>query len=257
MVVLSPHVHGQNKASALAQDAAYDQVKSLLAAKCNSCHGALKQKAKLRLDTRASMVNGDVIVPGQAGQSLLIERVEDMGEDRMPPLEEGAALKLDEIALLRRWIDGGAKAPAGEPVPQGPAEHWAFQVPRRKPLPKNAGNPIDFFLQKRHDALGLKAQPPAKNTILIRRLYLDLIGLPPTHEQVNDPRSWEVIVDELLASPQHGERWGRHWMDVWRYSDWYGLGEEIRDSQKHIWRWRDWIVDSLNENKGYDQMVRE
>ena len=96
MVVLSPHVHGQNKASALAQDAAYDQVKSLLAAKCNSCHGALKQKAKLRLDTRASMVNGDVIVPGQAGQSLLIERVEDMGEDRMPPPEDGA---FEDVAL--------------------------------------------------------------------------------------------------------------------------------------------------------------
>ena len=250
-------LHGENEVAALAQDKSYLQVKELMSAKCNSCHGALKQKAKLRLDTRASMVEGDAIVPGQAGQSLLIERVEDMGEDRMPPPEEGAALKPDEIALLRRWIDGGAKAPAGEPVPQGPSEHWAFQGPRRMPLPDDAGNPIDVLLQKRHEALGLKAQPPAENTILIRRLYLDLIGLPPTHEQLDDPRSWEAIVDELLASPQYGARWARHWMDVWRYSDWYGLGEEIRDSQKHIWRWRDWIVNSLNENKGYDQMVRE
>ncbi len=257
VIALFPDAHPQDGSAVPAHDDVYGPVKSLLAEKCNSCHGALKQKAKLRLDTRASMVKGDVIVPGQAGQSLLIERVEDMGEDRMPPLEEGAALKPDEIALLRHWIDGGAKAPAGEPVPQGPAEHWAFQVPRRNPLPKNAGNPIDFLLHKRHDALGIKAQPPAKNTILMRRLYLDLIGLPPTHEQLNDTRSWDAIVDELLASPQYGERWGRHWMDVWRYSDWYGLGEEIRDSQKHMWRWRDWIVNSLNENKGYDQMVRE
>ncbi len=257
MVVLFPHVHGQNKASALAQDEAYAQVKALLAAKCNSCHGTLKQKAKLRLDTRASMLKSEVIVPGQALESLLIERVEDMSEERMPPPEEGAALKPDEIALLRRWIDGGANAPVGEPVPQDPGDHWAFQVPRRMPLPDDAGNPIDFLLQKRQTAFGLKTQSPAQRTILIRRLYLDLIGLPPTHEQLNDPRSWEVIVDGLLASPQYGERWGRHWMDVWRYSDWYGLGEEIRDSQKHIWRWRDWIVNSLNENKGYGQMVRE
>ena len=103
---------------------------------------------------------------------------------------------------------------------------------------------------------GLKAQPPAKRTILIRRLYLDLIGLPPK-EQLQDERRWEAIVGELLLSPYYGERWARHWMDIWRYSDWYGLGDEVRDSQKQLWRWRDWIVTSLNENIGYDQMVRE
>ena len=252
-----PLAHGEKEAPSAELHEDYGKVKALLAAKCHSCHGALKQKAKLRLETRDLMLKGEVIVPGQAVESLLIERVEDMSEDRMPPPEEGAPLKSGEIALLRRWIDGGAKAPAGEPVPQGPGEHWAFQVLRRNPLPDDAGNPIDFLLQKRQTALGLKTQPAAQRTILIRRLYLDLIGLPPTHEQLNDLRPWESIVDELLASPQHGERWGRHWMDVWRYSDWYGLGEEIRDSQKHIWRWRDWIVNSLNENKGYDQMVRE
>ena len=252
-----PLVHGEKEAPSAELHEDYGKVKELLAAKCHSCHGALKQKAKLRLETRDLMLKGEVIVPGQAAKSLLIERVEDMGEDRMPPPEEGAALKSDEIALLRRWIDGGAKAPAGEPVPQGPGEHWAFQVPRRTSLPDDAGNPIDVLLQKRQAAIGLKVQPPAQRTILIRRLYLDLIGLPPTREQLNDSRPWESIVDELLGSPHYGERWARHWMDVWRYSDWYGLGEEIRDSQKHIWRWRDWIVNSLNENKGYDQMVRE
>ena len=235
----------------------YAEVKALLAAKCYSCHGALKQKAKLRLDTRELMLKGEVIIPGKAAESLLIERVEDRSEDRMPPPEDGAPLKSDEIALLRRWIDDGAKAPANEPLPKAPREHWAFRKPNRVPLPGNTGNPIDALLEKRRATLGLKTQSPAERTILIRRLYLDLIGLPPTREQLDDTRSWESIVDELLGSPQHGERWARHWMDVWRYTDWYGLGKQLRNSQKHIWRWRDWIVESLNADKGFDRMIEE
>jgi hypothetical protein len=253
--VLSFAVEKEVPSAELHED--YRQVKELLAAKCYSCHGALKQKAKLRLDTRDFMLKGEVIMPGKAADSLLIERVEDMSEERMPPPEDGAALKPDEIVLLRRWIDTGARAPAGELIPQAPSEHWAFKTPHRTTLPGDKGNPIDVLLQNRRATLGLKAQPPAQRTILLRRLYLDLIGLPPTREQLNDGRPWKTIVDELLASPQYGERWARHWMDVWRYSDWYGLDKEIRDSQKHIWRWRDWIVNSLNENKGYDQMLRE
>ena len=235
----------------------YRQVKELLTAKCYSCHGALKQKAKLRLDTRDLMLKSDVIIPGKAMDSLLIERVEDMGEDRMPPHEEGAPLKPDEIALLRRWIDDGAKAPNGEPVPKDPSEHWAFKTPRRTPLPSNAGNPIDLLLDNHRATFGLKVQPKAQRTILIRRLYLDLIGLPPTREQLNDDRPWETIVDDLLTSPQHGERWARHWMDIWRYSDWYGLDKQLRNSQKHIWHWRDWIIESLNNGKGFDRMIQE
>ncbi|MBT5377762.1 MAG: DUF1553 domain-containing protein [Opitutae bacterium] len=246
----------QGKKDAL-RHADYNQVKTLLAAKCYSCHGVLKQKAKLRLDTRHLMLKSEVIIPGKAAESLLIKKILEEEEDRMPPPEDGAPLKPDEIALLRRWIDDGAKAPTGEPVPQGPAEHWAFQMPRHTALPANAGNPIDALLEKSRATLGLKAQPPAERSILIRRLYLDLIGLPPTREQLDDTRPWESIVDELLASPQHGERWARHWMDVWRYSDWYGLGKQLRNSQKHIWRWRDWIVESLNADKGFDRMIQE
>src|SRR5439155_24064128 len=99
--------------------------------------------------------------------------------------------------------------------------------------------------------------------ILIRWVYLDLIGLPPTPEEVaafladDSPDAYEKIVDRLLASPRYGERWGRHWMDVWRYADWDGYGNEIRNSQAHIWHWRDWIVESLNDDKGYDRMVLE
>ncbi len=212
-------------------DQDYDEVKSILAAKCYSCHGALKQKAKLRLDTRDLMLKGKVIVPGEATKSLLIERVEDMSEDRMPPPDDGAALKPEEIALLRRWIDAGAKAPEEEPVPLGPENHWAFKAPKRSALPGDAGNPIDILLEKNRAKLGLKTQAQPERTILIRRLYLDLIGLPPTQKQLHDTRAWESIVDELLASPQHGERWARHWMDVWRYSDWYGLDKQLRKAK--------------------------
>src|SRR6185503_16983528 len=99
----------------------------------------------------------------------------------------------------------------------------------------------------------------APENLLLRRVYFDLIGLPPTAEELNERSTYEETVDKLLASPAYGQRWGRHWMDVWRYSDWYGSRgiNEIRYSQRHIWRWRDWIVESLNEDKAYDRMIVE
>ncbi len=106
--------------------------------------------------------------------------------------------------------------------------------------------------------------PAADRTrTVLRRVYLDLIGFPPTHAEQSafladtSADAYEKVVDRLLASPQYGERWGRHWMDIWRYSDWWGLGAEVSNSQKHMWHWRDWIVESLNANKGYDEMIRE
>src|SRR5262249_41563889 len=114
-----------------------------------------------------------------------------------------------------------------------------------------------------HERRGLKPRPEAPRHVLLRRLYLDLTGLPPTRAELRafledkSPRAYEKVVDRLLASPEHGERWGRHWMDVWRDSDWAGYGPQVRDSQPHIWRWRDWIVESLNADKGYDRMVLE
>jgi len=124
-------------------------------------------------------------------------------------------------------------------------------------------NPIDAFVQAKREEQGLKPRPAASREILLRRVYLDLTGLSPTPEERRafladrSPYAYEKVVDRLLLSPQYGERWGRHWMDVWRYSDWDGWGEQVRDSQPHIWQWRDWIVDSLNEDKGYDRMVQE
>jgi hypothetical protein len=124
-------------------------------------------------------------------------------------------------------------------------------------------NPIDAFIAAEHDARALTPRPEAPRSVLLRRVSLDLTGLAPTPEELQSfladasPDAYEKVVERLLSSPRHGERWGRHWMDVWRYSDWAGWGEQVRDSQPHIWRWRDWIVESLNADKGYDRMLTE
>jgi len=246
------------------------QVKPIFSAKCFACHGALKQESGLRLETRALMLrggdSGGAIVPGKAEESLLIQRISAGDALRMPPETEGAALTADEIAVIRQWIDQGAEAP-DEPVPANPQQHWAFQPIVRPPLPKvdNAAwvrNPIDAFLARRHAEHGLAPPVEAPRLIQLRRLYLDLIGVPPTAEEIaacqSDPsdRWYGRTVERLLHDPRHGQRWARHWMDIWRYSDWWGLGNQLRNSQKHIWHWRDWIVESLNDDTPYDEMVR-
>jgi hypothetical protein len=249
------------------------QVKPLLAEKCFACHGALQQKGGLRLDTVKSMLDGGddgpVLVAGHSDKSRLIARVLGRGGvRRMPPASEGEPLSAQQVALLKRWIDQGARGPADEKPEADPRDHWAFRAPVRPPVPRGkdgalARNPIDAFLAAERAKRGLTPQRPADRRLLLRRVYLDLIGLPPSREEqqafLSDaaPDAYEKVVDRLLASPQYGERWGRHWMDVWRYSDWWGLGQEVRNSQKHIWHWRDWIIESLNDDKGYDQMVRE
>ena len=170
---------------------------------------------------------------------------------------------------MRAWIDQGAEAPADERPQPDPREHWAFRPPVRPAVPgstTDAGwvrNPIDAFLAASTSSTGWSRSPPPPPAMLLRRVYLDLTGLAPTPEELRaflaDPSDEPTkrVVDRLLASPRYGERWGRHWMDVWRYSDWDGYGAEVRESQPHIWRWRDWIVESLNADKGYDRMVVE
>lgn len=242
------------------------QIKPLLAEKCYSCHSALKQEAGLRLETRELMLeggdSGPSLVSGDASKSLLIERLAADVDERMPPADAGARLKPAEVKLIAQWIAQGAKTPH-EDIPEAPSAHWAFQR-IEKPLVSKlevrsnvVHHPIDSLLDEQRQKHSLRTQPEAERSILIRRLYLDLIGLPPTREQLLDRRPWEQIVDELLDSPHHGERWARHWMDIWRYTDWYGLGAQLRNSQKHIWHWRDWIVESLNDDKGYDRMIQE
>ncbi|HEX5442487.1 MAG TPA: DUF1549 domain-containing protein, partial [Pirellulales bacterium] len=169
----------------------------------------------------------------------------------------------DELASITPIAQQFAARQAGYRwTPFRPVERPAVPVVAR---PDWTRNPTDAFLAQEHQDYGLQPRPEAPRHVLLRRVYLDLIGLPPTREQLhaflNDPSpdAYENVVEQLLASPHYGERWGRHWMDVWRYSDWAGWsgGKQIRDSQPHIWRWRDWIVESLNADAGYDQMLRE
>ena len=247
------------------------QVRHVFQERCFACHGALKQESGLRIDTAAAAIGGGdggpAIVPGNAAASNLFKRIsaQDLAA-RMPP--EGEALKPHEIDAIRRWINAGANAPADEPQEADPRDHWAFRPPIRSEVPNvmNAGwnaNPIDAFISASHEQHGLTPQPVAGKRIWLRRVSFDLSGLPPTLAEQSaflddaSPDASTRVVRRLLASPQYGERWGRHWMDIWRYSDWWGLGAEVRNSQKHIWHWRDWIVESLNSDKAYDQMVRE
>ncbi len=249
-------------------------IKPLLTAKCVTCHGGLRQKGNLRLDAAKFLLkggdSGPAIVAGDAAKSAVIEAVTGAnGRTKMPV--EGEPLNDEQIELLQRWIDAGAKAPDDEPVTD-PRAHWAFKKPARPriPLPLGEGtgqmrNPIDTFIAAECDERGLTPLPAPDKATLLRRVTIDLIGLPPTRDELlaflNDDSAdaYEQVVDRLLDSPLHAQRWARHWMDVWRYSDWYGSrgGNELRNSRRHIWRWRDWIVESLAADKGYDRMIVE
>jgi hypothetical protein len=246
-------------------------IKPLLSSRCSACHGALRQKSGLRLDAaeliRKGGKNGPAIAPGKSGESLLIDHVTANDRPRMPPESEGSPLTAAEVALLRAWIDQGAKAP-NEPIPPDARQHWSFTKPVRPAIPAvntKISNPIDAFVAAELHKQGLQPVCPADKRTLLRRVYIDLIGLPPTRAELHafladeSEDAYEKIVDRLLASPRYGERWGRHWMDVWRYSDWFGRRQvpDVWNSAPQIWRWRDWIVKSLNDDRGYDQMVKE
>ena len=259
--------------SCLSAAEAYEGLlKPLLRERCFSCHGALQQKAGLRLATVVSMIrggkHGPALVPGKPGESPLVSRVASTDpEERMPPEHEGQPFNADQIAVLTRWIAAGAKAPAGELPEPDPRDHWAFR-PRSRPAVPTAKqsdrvrNPIDAFLARGHESAGLNPRPEAPRRLQIRRLYLDLIGLPPTEAEMRraladgSDEGYARTVDRLLDDPRHGERWARHWMDVWRYSDPWGLGDQHRNSAKHLWHWRDWIIESLNADLPYDEMIR-
>ena len=244
-------------------------VKPVLRERCYACHGALKQEAGLRLDTVESILSGgdsgSAVSKESVESSLILDRISAESKDeRMPP--EGASLTKAQISAIRQWISDGAIAPKNEVADDDPKNHWAFQKPIATPIPKSQSsklNPIDAFLSAKREAKGIQAIGKANRNLLLRRLYLDLVGFPPNANELREFLSndhedaYESVVDRLLASPHYGERWGRHWMDIWRYSDWYGLGAQLRDSQKHIWHWRDWIVESLNDDKGYDRMIVE
>jgi len=236
-------------ASAAAPDYVRD-VKPLLAQNCYRCHGASQQKGGLRLDTAASALkggeHGPAFSPGHSAQSLLVRLVEGAHADiarmpyKKPPLADA------QIALLKSWIDSGTKAPADE-QPQS-ATHWAFVPPSRPEVPQirnpksEIRNPIDAFILARLQSEGITPSPEASRITLLRRLSLDLLGLPPTPAEIDQfvkdtrPGAYERLVERLLASPHYGERWGRWWLDSARYAD--SNGYSI-DAPRSIWKYRD------------------
>lgn len=239
---------------------------------CYKCHGVNKQEGGLRLDRKeAALRGGDtgkVILPGKSAQSTLIQYV--AGTDPilvMPPESEGDRLSNKEVALLRAWIDQGAKWPEGaDSGAEAPAtSHWSFQPIERPEIPQPTRraewirNPVDAFVLRKLNEAGIAPAPQADRATLIRRVYLDLLGLPPAPAEVdrfvNDerPDAYERLVDRVLASPHFGERWGRYWLDLARYAD--SDGYEKDRARPWAWRWRDWVIDAYNRDLPFDEFT--
>jgi hypothetical protein len=241
------------------------EVKPLLTERCYKCHGASRQKGKLRLDTAASALQGGESGPalkrGRSAESLIVQAVKGIHPEisrmpyKKPPLSDV------QIALIAQWIDQGASAPADE-LPERNV-HWAFVSPERVAPPevknqKWVRNAIDRFILARLENESVAPSPEADRITLIRRLSLDLLGLPPRAEEVNAflndarPDAYDRLVDRLLASPHYGERWGRWWLDAARYADSNGYS---LDAPRSIWEYRDWVIDALNQDLPFDQFA--
>jgi mono/diheme cytochrome c family protein len=243
------------------------EIQPIFQAHCYGCHGPNRQMAGLRLDSK-KIALAKVVIPGRAAESALYQRVAGMGDQARMPMN-GEVLKSDQITLIKTWIDQGAEWPEDPQSairnPQSAIKHWAYVKPERPAAPevKNRGwvkTPIDRFILARLEKEGLTPSPEADRVTLLRRLSLDLIGLPPTIAEVdaflNDksPNAYEKQVERLLASPHYGERWGRHWLDAARYADSDGFE---KDKQRLVWFYRDWVINAFNADKPYDQFVIE
>jgi hypothetical protein len=247
---------------ALQVDFARD-VDPLLKAHCLKCHGPEKPKGQFRLDARGPALKGGLggpaILPGRAKDSPFYQLlVTDDAEARMPA--KAKPLSKDQIEIFRRWIDEGAAWPdTGASAPET-RTHWAYVAPVRPVPPRPDLHPIDAFLQPRLDAEGLRPAPEAGRETLIRRLSLDLIGLPPSPGEIDafladrKPGAVERLVEGLLASPHYGERWARPWLDPARYADTNGFNI---DSRRTMWKWRDWVIDAYNRDLPYDRFTLE
>ena len=245
-------------------------VKPILAAHCTSCHGPAKPKADLRLDLYARVKeggnSGPAITPGKSADSLLVHAVTGSKPDvsKMPP--KGSPLSAEQVAVLRRWIDEGAKGPETEAASTATAAgstHWSFQPVRRPAFPAikdptRARNAIDHFILARLEKEGIAPSPEADRVTLIRRLSLDLTGLPPTPKEVDDflkdtaPGAYERLVDRLLDSPHYGEYQARLWLDMARYADSNGF---TIDAPRSIWKYRDWVINAFNRDLPFDQFT--
>lgn len=231
-------------------------VRPILSDRCFKCHGQATQKGKVRLDALAHATKRDAVVPGKPDESGVIFRITAAAdEDRMPPADSGPRLTPAQVDVLKRWIESGAEY----------APHWAFVPPRRPEVPNPKSlvptrNPIDAFVFARLEREGLKPSAEADRPTLIRRVYLDLIGLLPSPTEVeafvNDksPNAYEKVVDQLLASPHYGERQARHWLDLARYADSNGF---TVDGARSMWPYRDWVVQALNDDMPFDRFTIE
>jgi len=270
-------VYAQDQVSSGAEFFSHE-IRPIMERTCWNCHSDQIQSSGLDLSSRDAALaggsRGPAILPGNADESRLFRQISGL-EGPLMPL--GVTLSDNEIEAVRTWINDGAEwdaqaatAVAGESytafatdVPDSAREYWAFKLPVNHPLPEvaNFNHPIDRFLEQQRLDSGVTAAPKADRLTLLRRAYLDLIGLPPTIAETEAyladtaPGAWQRVIDKLLASPQYGERWGRHWLDVARYADSDGYEQDV--DRANAWRYRDYVVDAFNDDKSYAQFITE
>ena len=256
-VALAMPLHAQDKV-----DFTKD-IQPVLAASCYNCHGEKMQMGNLRLDAKA--IAQRTIQPGHAAESSLYVRIAGLNDQARMPMG-GKALAPEVIDRIKRWIEQGAEWPESATTPAAEiSKHWAYIPPKRAPLPQVkdtawARNPIDRFILARLEKESLSPSPEAERPTLLRRLSLDLIGLPPTPAEVEafvhdeSPNAYEKQVERLLASPHYGERWARIWLDAARYADSDGFE---KDKQRSVWFYRDWVINAFNGDVPYDRFVIE
>ena len=256
-----------------------DHIRPIMERSCWNCHGEAAQLSDLDLSTREGALEGGTkgpaLVPGRAEESRLYRMVSGLDQPAMPMT--GDPLSDAELAAFRTWIDEGAHwdtagattaadalaALENDALPPGARDYWAFRHPNQAPAPASDEftHPVDRFLDAARREAGVTAAPRADRLTQLRRAYLDLVGLPPTPEQVDEfladteRGAWERLIDRLLDSPHYGERWGRHWMDVARYADSDGFEQDYVRS--NAWRYRDYVIDAFNDDKPYNQFLRE
>jgi mono/diheme cytochrome c family protein len=240
--------------------------------RCYACHGSAQQMNGLRLDRKAEALKGGltgpVIVPGDVAASKLVARVSgSTAGTQMPPA--GAPLSQAEIDALREWIASGAEWPDSAARPEiadAGQSHWAFKQPELPPVPaiesqQTVANPVDRFILAKLESEGAEPSPQADKNTLVRRIYFDLTGLPPSPAEVDafvdsdDPKVYEKTVDQLLASPHFGERWALPWLDLARYAD--SDGYERDPHRPHAWRWRQWVIEAINRDMPFDRFTIE
>ena len=245
-----------------------DRASEILKHECLSCHGSIRASG-LDLRSREGMLRGGnrgpAVEPGRPDFSLLYQAVAHIGDLEMPPGEK--RLPEQDLETLKAWIEAGASWPDSAATEAGGPTWWSFRAPVRPESPqvleatRRVRNPIDNFVLARLHAQGLKPAPEASRPELVRRVYIDLIGLPPSPDQVESflrdesPKAFEKLVDQLLESPAYGERWARHWLDVVRYAD--SGGFETDEYYPNAWRYRDYVIKSFNEDKPYDRFIQE